>query len=405
MTSTCRRMDSTLINSNIRKLTRNDVIYLVAKNVVCISAELLIPLPAEWGVFLEKGCKLTDIDSRQSLGYQPPLPPKKGATARDHRTAELIGVCLAVREQVSHYDNIRSTKEYALLERVIWEQTEEDEQGNLRMLSKVRSGSLQSPYDPDAQYRKKNKQECWGYSGQIVEDRDGEKGVSLISFFDMKGSLHPDTAFAKEYIETWVPHDGMRLCADGGYYSHEISELAQSKGISLCFTNMTGRRENPDKLRASTFVRDKRTKEITRCVANKEPENSQYKPGRKPGSGTSVAYFNGEDCKKCPFADQCIGKLNKTGGRTIRLTDRTYSAAEQRDQLEETKYREAGNSRAAIEGVCSALKNAYGARRLKVRGERRARLTMFAKCVAYNTSQVSEYIVKFIRIRRREVIS
>ncbi|WP_281289929.1 hypothetical protein [Pasteuria penetrans] len=31
MTSTCRRMDSTLINSNIRKLTRNDVIYLVAK--------------------------------------------------------------------------------------------------------------------------------------------------------------------------------------------------------------------------------------------------------------------------------------------------------------------------------------------------------------------------------------
>ncbi|WP_149453268.1 hypothetical protein [Pasteuria penetrans] len=37
-----------------------------------ISAELLIPLPAEWGVFLEKGCKVTDIDSRQSLGHQPP---------------------------------------------------------------------------------------------------------------------------------------------------------------------------------------------------------------------------------------------------------------------------------------------------------------------------------------------
>ncbi|WP_149453852.1 hypothetical protein [Pasteuria penetrans] len=31
MISTCRRMDSTLINSNIRKLTRNEMIYLVAK--------------------------------------------------------------------------------------------------------------------------------------------------------------------------------------------------------------------------------------------------------------------------------------------------------------------------------------------------------------------------------------
>ncbi|WP_223127905.1 hypothetical protein [Pasteuria penetrans] len=54
---------------------------------------------------------------------------------------------------------------------MIWEQTEEDEQGNLRMIPKVRSGSLQSPCDPDAQYRKRNKQECWGYSGQIVMGR------------------------------------------------------------------------------------------------------------------------------------------------------------------------------------------------------------------------------------------
>ncbi|WP_149452865.1 hypothetical protein [Pasteuria penetrans] len=42
----------------------------------------------------------------------------------------------------------------------------------------------------------------------------------------------------------------------------------------LYFTNMTGKRENPNQLRASTFVRDKKTKEITRCVDNREPENS-----------------------------------------------------------------------------------------------------------------------------------
>ncbi|WP_187820681.1 hypothetical protein [Pasteuria penetrans] len=35
----------------------------------------------------------------------------------------------------------------------------------------------------------------------------------------------------------------------------------------------------------------------------------------------------------------------------IGLTDRTYSATEQRDQLEESKYREAGNHSAAIEGA------------------------------------------------------
>ncbi|WP_149453038.1 hypothetical protein [Pasteuria penetrans] len=161
MISTCCRMDSTLIKSNIRKLTCNEMICLVAKNVVCVPAELLIPLPAGWEVFLEKGCKVTDIESRQSLSHQPPLPPKEGVTTKDHGTAELIMGCLAIRKCLSKYDKIRSIKGYALLERVIWEQTEEDERGNLRMLLKVRSGSPQSPYDPDAQYRKKNKQECW----------------------------------------------------------------------------------------------------------------------------------------------------------------------------------------------------------------------------------------------------
>ncbi|WP_149453490.1 hypothetical protein [Pasteuria penetrans] len=64
MISTCRRMDSTLINSNIRKLTRNEVIDLVAKNVVCISAELQIPLPAEWGSFWKRDAnKQTSIVS------------------------------------------------------------------------------------------------------------------------------------------------------------------------------------------------------------------------------------------------------------------------------------------------------------------------------------------------------
>ncbi|WP_149453039.1 hypothetical protein [Pasteuria penetrans] len=123
-------------------------------------------------------------------------------------------------------------------------------------------------------------------------DRDRKREISLISFFDLRGSLHPDTTFAKEYIGTWVPHDGTRLCADEGYYSHEVSELAQSEGIFLCFTHRTGQRGNPNKLRASTFVRDTKNK----------------------------------------------------GNHTMRET---------------------GNHRAAIGGVCSALKNTYGACRLR----------------------------------------
>ncbi|WP_149453543.1 hypothetical protein [Pasteuria penetrans] len=132
-------------------------------------------------------------------------------------------------------------------------------------------------------------------------------------------------------------------------------------------------------MRASTFVRDKRTKEITRCVANKNPRTASTNQGENQ-ERDQCGLFQRGGLQEVPLCGSVHWQTQQNRGRTIRLTDRTYSAAEQRDQLEETKIGKQGTVVRPLRAFCSALKNAYGARRLKVRGERRARLTMFAKC-------------------------
>ncbi|WP_149453542.1 hypothetical protein [Pasteuria penetrans] len=55
----------------------------------------------------------------------------------------------------------------------------------------------------------------------------------------------------------------------------------------------------------------------------------------------------------------CRQTSEEGGGRVLRTTDQSYSTAEQRDKMEQPGYKEKGNRRAAVEGVCSSMKNRF----------------------------------------------
>ncbi|WP_149453761.1 hypothetical protein [Pasteuria penetrans] len=70
--------------------------------------------------------------------------------------------------------------------------------------------------------------------------------------------------------------------------------------------------------------------------------------------------------------------------RVLRTTDQSYSTAEQRDKMEQPGYKEKGNRRAAVEGVCSSMKNRFQAAKMKVHGKTRVARAMMAKGSAYH---------------------
>ncbi|WP_149453737.1 transposase [Pasteuria penetrans] len=77
-------------------------------------------------------------------------------------------------------------------------------------------------------------------------------------------------------------------------------------------------------------------------------------------------------------------QTSEEGGRVLRTTDQSYSTAEQRDKMEQPGYKEKGNRRAAVEGVCSSMKNRFQAAKMKVRGKMRVARAMMAKGSAYH---------------------
>ncbi|WP_149453522.1 transposase [Pasteuria penetrans] len=402
------RMDSTLIDSCIRKLSRNMLIFLVIRISVRTMAKLALPLPSEWEIFLQPDCGMADVNEAQAHSYRSLLLlPADHPTDKMKRRATLLEICLALKHFGNQYKEFQSAPVHILLQRVIGEQTEGVEQeGQKRLMvrSTSPSGSLQSPFDPDAQCRIKGKQLCRGYVCNLVEARDEVKRLSILTHVNTQGALHSDKDFGVDYISNHAPEDNKTLYFDGGYNCHEVREAAKERTIDIHPTDMLGRKENPSKKRVSGFKRGKDGK-IHRCPGGKTPDSSTYQPGEK-GKGKIVARFHKGTCGGCKFAEQCAAKPLKRGERVLRTTDQSYSTAEQRDKMEQPGYKEKGNRRAAVEGVCSSMKNRFQAAKMKVRGKTRVARAMMAKGSAYNLSQAVRYLQKKIRkIRIRSPIT
>ncbi|WP_149452692.1 hypothetical protein [Pasteuria penetrans] len=287
------RMDSTLIDGCIRKLSRNMLIFLVIRIVVRTMAQLALPLPSEWEIFLQPDCRMADVNGAQARSYRSflLLPADHHPTDKMKQRATLLEICLALKDFGNPYKKFQSTPAHILLQRVTGEQTEEVEQEGQKKLmvrSTLPSGSLQSPFDPDAQGRVKGKQLCRGYVCNLVEARDEEKELSMITHVNTQGALHSDKDFGVHYRSNHAPEDDKTLYFDGGYNCHEVREAAKERTIDIHPTDRMGRKENPSKKRVSGFKRGKNGR-IDRCPGGKTPDSSTYQPGEK-GKGEWLSF-------------------------------------------------------------------------------------------------------------------
>ena len=160
-----KRMDSMMIASNIKKLSRLELLYTCVANMVKC-------LHKSGDDELIKGMEhYYDDNDRNKVIYHN----------RSEETSDKIQTVIndAVKLLPLIEDKYLQTSEYQLLLRVFREQTEDDDKGTrkLREGKDLNSQILQNPSDPDATYRKKAGKETRGYSANLVETFDGENSV------------------------------------------------------------------------------------------------------------------------------------------------------------------------------------------------------------------------------------
>ena len=366
-----RRMDSTMIEANIRRLSRMELLYTcIAKLVKYLSKTDTEFDRKRFGHYLE-------ADDYNKVIYH----------SRDDDADERMLTLLSDADELIElckggFDDVT---EYQLFARCMSEQTVIDN-GFRRLRTKedggMDSGIMQSPSDPDATFRSKAGKEHRGYVANI-EESIGSAG-SVVTSYQFEKNNVSDDEMLKEYLEDIEPEsDKTLLAVDGAYASVENIELAASKNIELVPTDLTGK--ETDKIMADFKFSEDFTK-VTECPAGHAPRSCSYNSITEQ----CLVSFDREYCKNCQFQDQCKPKIFKSVAKKA-VSRKSVARAEYIKSKDTERFKQIARLRNGVETIPSILKNQYAADHMPARGIQRCKFCFGGKIGALNFKKLFRF--------------
>ena len=367
-----KRMDSMMIESNIRKMGRLELLY------TCLS-NLVKELHRDGKVELLEGLEhYADPNDRNRIIYHDQDIPQV------ERLQEVIDDAVKLLPKCA--DEYADSEDYQLLERAIREQTKQDDDGNHIPKGKgdgMDSSSLQNPADPDATYRKKAGKEHRGYSANITEAVD-ENG-SIITDYQYDVNTRSDVDFLREVLETSEPsEEAVAMIADGAYASEELSGLAAEKNIGLLTTGLRGRKPREILTR---FVLSEDGLSVLSCPEGHAPQSSSF----IHQSNSIRVSFPRCCCENCPHQKECNAKLKpRTAVILLSLGALAHTQEAIRRKDDET-MKLIGRIRNGVETIPSVLRRKYNVDHMPVRGKLKTKVFFGFKMLALNFSKLWLY--------------
>lgn len=372
LNSNVKRMDSLMIASRCKRMSRLEIIYSTTANAI----RLMHRLGNEELIPQELLHYLNPDDYNHVIYYC------KGDGIAPRLQKALLEA--AQTRAIMDDDTWQEFQEYQLLVRVLAEQSRMDESGKpiAKDKKEITSSSLQNPSDPDATYRRKAGKDHKGYVGNIVET--GENGDSLITCAGYEKNTHIDSTFCKEYLNSRPNNaEPETMIADGAYSGTENQELAESKNTALITTALTGKGTN--KIFAGfTFTED--GMQVTGCPVGNIPIKTTF----YPKTGMCRVLFARECCEKCPHREECKAKAQKKN-YAVHVSAKMVERARYLDKLSTDEYKQLTRKRNAIEGIPSVLRRRYHVDNIPVFGYLRSRQFFLFKVGAYNFNKLLKH--------------
>lgn len=364
-----KRMDSMMVESNIRRMGRLELLYTCLSNLI---KELHRDGKPELITGLEH---YADPNDRNSVVYHQNDTPvaDRLQTVIDDATS-LLPKC---REDYA------DSEDYQLLERAIKEQTKKDDNDHCIPKEKgegIKASSLQNPADPDATYRTKAGKEHRGYAANITEAVD-ENG-SIVTDYQYEKNTTSDTSFLREEIDkTPKQEETMALIADGAYAGKELTGLAAEKNIGVLTTGLRGRIPN-EILKEFQLSEDGTS--VTACPEGNVPKSVSYDPKRNK---IRVSFLR-SCCENCPHCKECRAKLRKRTAFVMLSLDARDHAIALDERRDDPTYKLIGRIRNGIETVPSLLRRKYHVDHMPVRGLAKTRIRFGFKMLALNFTKL-----------------
>lgn len=369
ITPKIRRMDSMMIEANIRNLSRVELIYTCVAKLV---------------IYLHKHGR-DDLITGLEHYYNPNDYNQIFYHSNSDETIDRAKIILADADRLlkncgQDFDDIT---EYQLLIRCISEQTIEEE--GIRRLREKKDGGmtssmLQNPSDPDATFRTKAGKDYLGYAANL-EEAVGANG-SVVTDYQVEQNNYHDSSFFKDSMErNGASEEPSTIVADGAYYGKENEKLAVENKVTLVTTAVSGV-EAPD-IYADFELNEAGTR-VLKCPAGHTPKSCSQ------GSHHMYVSFPRDVCLNCPHKEACRVKVHKkVCSLTISSNSRNRARAKRMQGTEQFKL--LARIRNGIETVPSILRRIYHADRMPVRGLARTEFFFGCKIAALNVRKLISY--------------
>lgn len=379
------RMDSTQIASNIREMTRLQLLVEVLQRVHRM---------------------LNVVDkSRYEEAFSPYLKGSSGQYVYHIKPGEgdehlqAIGELMhkLVGELASSYGNETA---YQVLERVFNEHFVMDEaQLRPKEGEELSARSLQSPDDWEATFRQKRGEDYSGYVANGTETCDpdnpsagpGHSPLQLIVKVQVEPNATDDAAMLEEAIpDLKARTDVKEMYNDGAYNSPGVDETLNEQEIDQVQTAIRGAKPSSKKLALQEFDWETDDQAKPQQVTCPGGQTATVTPGRK--EDRFLAYFSQPACDDCPLAAKCpADALKRKPQRALRFSQQQVNVARRRKRTAEARA-SGQNLRAAAEATMRSIKHPFPNGKVPVRGQPRVSMIMIGSAAMCNVRRIQRYL-------------
>ena len=379
-----QRMDSTLIQSNIRAMSRLQLVFTIIQRLIILASEedikgnptLFEPYQKEDAQHLCYKIKYQDRTSRlEQAGIH--LHQMLDLLYTRHGTNELWKQAMQV-----------FTEHFTLVEKAV----------TINDPGSMSGSTMQSPHDPEATYRTKGHDSARGYVANLSETCDPSNEVQLITSTQVQPNTTDDQALLAEALPHLQQDMGLdTLLTDGGYAGPVSAKALDAHGVTLKTSAIKGAKRTRDAVGLEAFTQEKTADghQIIRCM---QGLTGRVKTGPN-GTWTTVA-FPEATCAGCPFQDQCPAKrVMKKDIRIVRFTKNSLRVAQTRKIVQE-EGPQIRNQRASIESTVRSVIHVFGGHlcKLAVRGRQRVRDYIVYSAMMVNVRRLSKFVGENRRI-------
>ena len=372
------RMDSSQIASNIRQMSRLQLLVEVVQRVHrLLNDEEQARYGADFAPYL------------QGKAGQYVYRVKYGETASH---LERIGVLMhkLIDELAAAY---AKAPVYQMLQRVFHEHFVVEAPGlRIKQGHELRADSLQAPDDPEATYRKKAGCHYKGYVLNATETCDPSNPFQLVVDVQADSNTIDDSVLLTTALPELVERtDVSEIYTDGGYNSPKVDAALAEHQITHVQSAIRGGQPSGKRLSLADFtiqMAQDGTPTTLTCPAG---QTVDVAAGRK--AGRFSVRFDAQQCAGCPLlGGPCPAQPGKRDPRPVLRFTQGEAVVARRRQRNAQARASRRNLRSAVEATIRSIKLPFNDDQLPVRGRFRVNCMLIGSAALTNVRRINRYL-------------